>query len=56
MTNGRKKKEVKPDDLLGDSLKDAGIRSKASIMYTDNLEKNTMEQEPKTKETKKKNS
>jgi hypothetical protein len=56
MTHGQKKKEVKPDDLLGDNLKDAGIRSNASIKYHDNLDKNSVKQEPKTKETKKKDS
>ncbi|MGC2668722.1 MAG: hypothetical protein WA220_06025 [Candidatus Nitrosopolaris sp.] len=51
MTHGQKKKEAKPD--VGDRLKDAGIRSNASIKYTDNLDKNIVTQEPKTKETKK---
>ena len=52
----KREKEAKPDDLLGDNLKDAGIRSNASIKYTDNLDKNNMKQEPKIKETKKKDS
>jgi hypothetical protein len=50
MTQGEKKKEAKPYDLL----KGAGTRSIDSIKYTDNLEKVSMEQERKTKETKKK--
>jgi hypothetical protein len=38
---------------VGDRLKEAGIRSNASIKHTDNLDKNIVTQEPKTKETKK---
>ncbi len=54
MTREQKKKEVKPNDLLGDNLKDAGIKSTASIKYTDNLDKHHMKPEQKPKPTEKK--